>query len=241
MQNTTPVLSIVLPTYKEKENIAIFIPQIEAEFKDVALEIIVVDDNSRDGTDELIQSQNKTYNNIILVERPGLLGLGGALRDGYNKARGEYILSSDADSFRVDDMRALYEKVFEGFDLVSGYKVYVSEEVRMQTFREWCKTYVFSEFSNAIIRILAGIRLKNYNTNFRIIRTSTWKKIRTKEERHFFLFETILRAKRTGARITEIPVEFHSRTFGESKVSFFKQAPAYFLKLIWYTLFDRSS
>ncbi len=236
-----PILSFVLPTYREKENLANLIPEIEEAFEDISHEIIIVDDNSRDGTRELVERLNAQYADIVLVERPGLLGLGGALRDGYNKARGEYILSSDADSFRVKDMRLLYEKILEGWDLVLGYKVYVSAEVRAQTFKEWCKTYVFSEFSNAVIRILAGIRLKNYNTNFRIIRTSTWRKVRTKEVRHFFLFEMILRAKRTGARITELPVEFHSRTFGESKVSFFKQAPAYFLKLIWYTVFDRSS
>src|SRR3989344_5133425 len=97
MHNNIPELSIVLPTYKEKKNLAIFVPQIEAEFKGILFEIIVVDDNSEDGTRELVHALNEQYTNVILVERPGLLGIGSALRDGYNTARGEYILSSDAD------------------------------------------------------------------------------------------------------------------------------------------------
>lgn len=242
MTQDFPVLSVVLPAYKERDNLEILIPQIEDAFKDIPMEIIVVDDNSKDGTKELAQALQITYGNVVLVERPGLLGIGSALRDGYNTARGEYILSSDADlSFRVEDMRSLFGIIQRDWDLVLGYKVYVSEEVRQQSFREWCKTYVFSQVSNGIIGVLAGITLKNYNTNFRAIRSSTWEKLRTVEDRHFFLLETILRAKRSGARITEMPVSFHMRKFGESKVSFFRQAPGYFLKLLRYTFFVRSS
>ncbi|MHB1086407.1 MAG: glycosyltransferase [Minisyncoccota bacterium] len=237
-----PKLSIVLPAYKERDNLEVLIPQIEDVFRDVSIEVVIVDDNSGDGTKELAQALQATYGNVVLLERPGLLGIGSALRDGYNKARGEYILSSDADlSFRAEDMRSLFETIQKEWDLALGYKVYVSEEVLRQTFREWCKTYVFSQISNGIIGVLAGVGLKNYNTNFRAIRASFWKKLRTVEDRHFFLLEMILRAKRRGARITEIPVSFHVRRFGESKVSFFRQAPKYFLKLLWYTFFERSS
>ncbi|MDP3793768.1 MAG: hypothetical protein Q8R07_03375, partial [Candidatus Uhrbacteria bacterium] len=78
-----------------------------------------------------------------------------------------------------------------------------------------------------------------YNTNFRVIRSSTWKSFRTVEDRQFFLFETIIRAKQAGAKITEIPVTFSPRKFGESKVSFLKQAWGYFFKLILMVYFDR--
>ena len=237
-----PKLSIVLPTYKEKDNLAILVPQIEAEFTDVPIEIIIVDDNSRDGTHELARELRDTFQNVVLIERSGLLGIGSALRDGYNSARGEYILSSDADySFRASDMRSLYVKATAGNDMVLGYKVYVSEEVRAQTLREWFKTYVFSEISNAIIGLFSGIGLTNYNTNFRILRSDIWKQIITVESRHFFLLETIIKVKKKGARITEIPVSFHVRKFGDSKVSFFKQAPGYFFKLVKHTLLRSSS
>lgn len=245
MERKTPELSIVLPTYKEKENLAVFVPQIEAEFRNVPIEIIVVDDNSRDGTRELTRRLNEIYRNITLLERPALLGIGSALRDGYNKARGEYILSSDADSFTTKDMRSLYEKIRAGFDLVLGYRVtYASADgggSGHKTVIAWLETFVISPLSNWIIRTVSGIRLRNYNTNFRVIRSSVWKNILTVENRQFFLFETIFRAKQKGARIAEIPAIFYPRKFGESKVSFFRQAPKYLLKLIRYTVFDRPS
>jgi dolichol-phosphate mannosyltransferase len=237
----SPTLSIILPAYKEKENLALLVPQIEEEFKNDHIEIIIVDDNSADGTRELAAELQRTYGNVILIERPGLLGIGSALRDGYNRAQGEYILSSDADlSFSPSDMRVIYTKVKSGFDLVLGY--YTSVASSGSRGFNGLITVSISTVSNTIMRLLAGVgNLKNYNTNFRVIRASTWKSIVTVEDRNFFLFETIYRSKQKGARITEVPVTFSARKFGESKLNFFQQAPTYFVKLISFRLTGRSS
>jgi len=245
MQDTKPKLSIVLPTYKEKENLAIFVPQIEAEFKDIPIEIIIVDDNSRDGTRELADELHKKFRNVSLIERAGLLGIGSALRDGYNSAHGEFILSSDADlSFVPSDMRTLYGKIQTGFDMVLGYKIVdtaQTEERRKKILTQEIMLPV-GKFCNWIVRVISGVGgLREYNTNFRIIRSSTWKKFRTTEDRNFFLFETIFRAYRSGAKIGEIPVTFRARKFGESKLNFFQQAPKYFLDLVRLVFFERSS
>lgn len=230
-------LSIILPTYKEKENLEILIPEIENEFQNTAHEIIVVDDGSRDGTRELIAEFNAKYQNIFLQERAGLLGIGSALRDGYNKAQGEIIVSSDADcSFSAGDMRRIFEKTQAGYDMVLGYKVtdtpHDSTTRSKYNIRGWVENFIISPASNMIIGLLTGIGLKNYNTDFRAIKNSTWKKIHTKEDKMFFLLETIVRARQSGAKITEIPVTFSARKAGESKVHFLKQAPQYLYKLI---------
>lgn len=243
MSTSIPELTIVLPAYKECKNLEVLIPRIETAFSDVHLEIVVVDDNSRDGTSELIGKLNQQYGNVTVLERPGLLGIGSALRDGYNKARGQYILSSDSDlSFNEHDMKRLFVKMKEGFDLVLGYKI--SEELegerRKRGLHAWMEEYVTSPLSNGIIRLFCGVRLRNYNTDFRIMRAELWNSIRTVEDRQFFLLETIIRFQQHGARITEIPVTFSPRKFGESKVSFFKQAPAYFAKLVKATLLEKN-
>jgi glycosyltransferase involved in cell wall biosynthesis len=236
-------LSIILPAYKEKENLAIFIPQIEEELRAVPHEIIVVDDNSKDGTRELLETFQLTSPHVHLLERAGLLGIGSALRDGYNQAKGEFILSSDADlSFSPQDMRRLFQKIQEGFDLVLGYRVPPpTDSTHKHSLKGWMENSVISPFSNWTIGLISGMGLKNYNTDFRIIRSSLWKRIRTVENRQFFLFETIFRSKNAGARMAEIPVIFSPRKFGESKVSFFKQAWAYFLKLVQMVFFDRTA
>ncbi len=233
-----PELSIILPTYKEKENLTILIPQIEAEFRDTAHEIIIVDDHSDDGTRELVQHLDEQYHNVVLLERPGLFGIGSALRDGYNKARGEYILSSDADlSFTTDDMRKIFDYIRTGADLVIGIRTDASG--KKYSLKGWFENHLISPMSNRIIGLVSGVGLKNYNTNFRIIRSSVWTRIRTVENRQFFLFEMIIRAKQAGAKIGETPVAFAPRQFGESKVSFFKQAPKYFLQLLRIVFFDK--
>lgn len=231
-QEFSLVLSIVIPAYKERENLAVFIPQVEKAFPDAPFEIIVVDDNSKDGTRELVEDMNSRYGNIYLVERVGVLGIGSALRAGYNVAQGEYILSSDADlSFSAEEMRALYKKIQQGYDVVLGYKVALPAAAARVKYRA-------SHLCNWIIRQISGLgSFKDFNTNFRILRASFWRQLDTREHSHFFLFETIFKAKRKGARIGEMPVTFYDRKFGETKLNFFKEAPQYFLKLIRYTFF----
>src|SRR3989344_7792729 len=90
-------LSVVLPTYNEAKNLETLIPLVEEIFKDLRVEIIVVDDNSKDGTKEFLELLNEKFGNVKLISRTKLLGIGSAIRDGYNAAKGEYILSSDAD------------------------------------------------------------------------------------------------------------------------------------------------
>ena len=237
-------LSIVLPTYKEKENLSILIPQIEEGFRGDSFEIIVVDDNSKDGTRALIEDLSGRYGNIHLIERAGLLGIGSALREGYNIAKGEFILSSDADlSFDVKDMRSLFEEIQKGPDLVLGYKVEHRSGERKKNRKKPFGIRVknsLSELGNRLVRCLSGMgKIRNFNTNFRIIRNSTWKTIRTTEDRNFFLFETIFKVRKIGAVITEIPVTFYNRKFGESKLNFLKEGPRYFSKLIRYTFFAK--
>lgn len=224
------MLSVALPAYQERDNLAILIPEIENIFAEVPFEIIVIDDNSQDGTIELLADLQKKFGNIQVLERPALLGIGSALREGYALARGEFILSSDADlSFRGADMSAIYKKIQTGYDMVLGYKISPPQSSTNNRDR-------LSHLGNLVVRLASGIKLKNFNTNFRIFKKSLWQKIETKEDRNFFLFETILRAHRVKASFAEIPVTFYAREFGRSKINFFKEAPAYLYKLFYYTL-----
>ena len=230
-------ISVVLPTYKEKENLAILIPQIEDGFRDTEHEIIIVDDGSEDGTREIIAEFQRIYQNILFVERPGLMGIGSALREGYNRARGTFLISSDADcSFSVADMRALYTEILGGLDVVLGYRVASippsGSNSGARSFQGWLENYVISPLSNRVIGVFSGMKYRNYNTNFRAIRLATWRGMQTFEDRQFFHFEVLLNAKAAGAKISEIAVAFSPRFAGVSKVSFLSQAPGYLYKLI---------
>jgi len=227
-------LSIVLPVYNECENLAILIPHIEETFKEYSFELIIVDDNSKDVTQSLLHELNKFFLNVRSIKRENVFGIGSALRDGYNIAQGKYILSSDADlSFSPTDMLRLYEKVLEGYDMVLGYKCR-DKKVPHNFFKSF-----ISILGNMLVRTLSGIQLRNFSTNFRIIRASQWKKIKTCEDAHPFLFESVLKANHLGLRICEIPIIFHDRKYGKSKLNFFREAPRFLIKVIKYTFIEK--
>src|SRR3990172_1985671 len=107
-----PSLSIVLPTYNEKDNVKILIPLLEKKFSGIDHEIIVVDDSSPDGTGKEVLKLAAEIPHVRLIVRKEKNGIGGALRHGYNNAANDIVLSCDADlSFSPDDRVKLYDKI----------------------------------------------------------------------------------------------------------------------------------
>jgi dolichol-phosphate mannosyltransferase len=231
-----PVLSVVLPCFRECANLEVLLPRIREEFARVAHEVIIVDDDSMDGTAALVASHAAERGGIRFIERKGRRGIGSAIREGCNAARGEYILCSDADlSFQVSDMTRLLREAQQGYDLVLGYKLSYRPMRRSSRATEIATrlSFVLSELGNLVVATASGVLgIRNFNTNFRIVRRDLWERIVTVEDRNFFLLETILAARRAGGRITEIPVQFFDRRFGDSKMNFAVEAPRYFYKLL---------
>jgi len=166
------------------------------------------------------------------------MGIGSAIREGYNAASGEYILSSDADlSFAVEDMKRLYDKLNEGYDLVIAYRHGKGGDYERKSLFVKIK-YVFSWFGNFVVRNVSGLGVNDVSANFRIIRHDAWHKLKTTENTNSLLFEMIVKAKRNSLKIAEIPITFHQRKFGKSKLNMWKEAPKFLIKFIKYTFFD---
>lgn len=230
-----PEVSIVLPTYKEKENLAILLPEINHTFSDVTREIIVVDDDSRDGTNELITELAAAGMPVRVLWRAKKEGIGAALRAGYDAAQGEYILSSDADlSFAVSDMRRLYQKIKEGFDLVVGYRHGGEGKYERHTLAVRVK-YFISYSGNWVVRTLSRLPVRDFSANFRIMRRVAWQQIGTQEKTNTLLFEMIVKIFRRGFKLAEIPVTFTERRFGQSKLQLWKEAPKFLWRFLRYT------
>ena len=112
-------LSIVIPTYNERENIVPLIERIEKCLKDIPIEILVVDDNSPDGTADLAEELGKKYGNIRVLRRGEKLGLGSAVSQGINQSRGKVIAIMDADLQHPPELLPkMLEKIKEGYDVV---------------------------------------------------------------------------------------------------------------------------
>ena len=220
-------VSVVLPTYNERENIQLLIPKIEETFQGYPLEIIVVDDASPDATAQAAESLNQNYKNIRVIRRPGRAGLGSAIRCGYDEARHEILVSCDSDgSFLPIDLLRLVKTIEQGYDLVLGsrHSVGGSYEAPRWTIR---LKYAISLAGNAVLRMAIGLRLHDYSANCRAIRKEAWRSLQTTEQRNVFLLEMVLRASEKGNRITEIPVSFHDRRYGQSKLNLWVEVPKY--------------
>lgn len=234
---TSPSVSIVLPTYNERENIAIFIPMLHKKFGSVPHEIIVVDDSSADGTDIEVLRLAGQIPNLKLLSRKEKNGIGSALRDGYNRAVNDIILSSDADlSFSPDDLMKVYAKVAEGsYDLVVGSRHSASSIYETPHFGVALK-YAVSSMGNRILHAMFRIPVHDFSVNCRAIRKSTWESLHAKENTNFFLFEMIFLAQKAGARIAEVPVTFLDRKYGSSKINHNVEIAKAFYKMLIYLL-----
>lgn len=236
MEKNEPEVSIVIPAYKERDNLAVFVPEIEKEFGGSLLEITVVDDSSEDGTKELIGELNKRFGNLKLITRPRLSGVGSALRDGYNASKGKYILSADSDMcLPVKDMVRLYEKIKEGFDMAIGYRYGAEGYYEKKSLPIKIKSLI-SQPASLLIKFLTGIKLKDFSNNSRVIRKDKWLELKTYENGNAFLFEILIKASRKGFTIAEIPISCFERTRGKSKLVLWKEAPRALIKLLKYTL-----
>jgi len=224
-------ISIVLPTYNEKENIMILVPELEALLKKNNLkgEIIVVDDSSPDGTAEVAEELNRKYGNVRVIVRQKKEGIGAALREGYDNASGDVIFSMDSDlSFDHSLIPSFLERL-KSYDLVVGSRHTSSggyERKKFSIFLKW----LTSRGGNVALRLMSGVNVHDFSANFRGIRRDVWNAIETTDNTNSVLFEMVLLTKYRGFRVSEIPVTFRDRVHGESKLNLAKEAPSFFMK-----------
>lgn len=231
-------ITIVIPTYNEAENL----PKLVSALFSLPLDlnILVVDDNSPDGTGQLAEDLAKqNVGRIDVLRRPGKMGLRSAYLNGFQK-----ILDSDADAIvQMDadfshDPLVLTEmaKLLETNDVVLGSR-YVSGgsvDEKWPIWRKW-----LSAFGNFYARTILGLPLHDVTTGYRMWRSTTLKQMpfeRIQATGYIFLVEMIYLAHCLKFRIGEAPIYFADRRFGKSKMSFKIQMEA--AVRIWQVLWN---
>ena len=229
-------ISIVLPTFNEKENIKILIPELEKFFQTykecILKEIVVVDDYSPDNTAGVCIEMNRKYGNIVLIQKQKE-GIGAALQKGYFHAKGDIIVSMDSDlSFEVDDIKKLLEKIEQGYDLVLGCRHLIKGHYEKKELATKIKGTV-SSLGNKLIPLFTGIKLHDFSANFRAVKNNVWKSIDVQDQTNFMLLEMIIKTKKKGFKITETPVTFKERVYGKSKLNLFVESLRFLYKIIF--------
>jgi len=227
MPETHPELvSVVLVTYNERENLAKMVPLIENVFAKNGIEgeIVVVDDNSPDGTSEVAKDLTRKFGNVRLLWRPGKLGPGSAFADGYRFAAGEIIVGMDTDfSHSPYDIPRFVAKVRQGFDLVLGSRYVPGGQYEVKSFQTLKKS-VASRLGNILIGLLTGVPLHDFTTGFRGIRRDIAYDVGTDSKGNTFFMEFVIKSYRQGYHTTEVPIVFRDRVAGKSKLSLGKQS-----------------
>jgi dolichol-phosphate mannosyltransferase len=212
---------VVIPTYNEIDNIQAI---LEAVFAlDYNFHILVVDDNSPDGTAFKVQQLQNTYPNQLFLEtRTGKLGLGTAYVFGFTWALSkgyEYIFEMDADfSHNPKDLVSLHKACLQGADLAVGSRYITGVNVV-----NWPLSRVLlSYFASVYVNIITGMKINDTTAGFVCYKAHTLTKIdltKIKFVGYAFQIEMKYRAFCKDLKIIEVPIIFTDRTKGESKMS----------------------
>jgi dolichol-phosphate mannosyltransferase len=212
---------VIIPTYKERENIESLIKGISA--LPIGFDILVIDDNSPDGTGSLIKSLQPFCPNLHLIERPGKMGLGTAYLTGFDWALEKgyrFIFEMDADfSHDPNDLVRLYKACADdGADVAIGSRYISGVNVV-----NWPLSRVLmSYFASIYVRVVTGMKIMDTTAGFKCYSGAALRNIRRYKVRsigYAFQIEMKFTAWKLGYKIVEVPIIFTDRKLGTSKMS----------------------
>jgi dolichol-phosphate mannosyltransferase len=223
-----PELSVVIPTFNECENLKILIPRVQEVFRanDIDGEIVVVDDNSTDGSKEVLEELARRYPNLVVSIRKGPPSIAKAWFEGFELASRENIVCIDGDLCHDPGYFPAMLGELQSHDLVIGSR-YLNRSMMMRD-KSWLASYV-SYFGQYLTRLATGFRETDVSHSFRMFKKSVFERIKPqlKNEGNVFLIEFLIHAKRHGCRVTEIPIEYGKRVHGETKLRVFREGLRY--------------
>jgi dolichol-phosphate mannosyltransferase len=211
-------LSIVIPAYNEEKNIAKCLGELRATLRDreISYEIIVVNDNSGDGTADVVRGEMAMDPAIRLVNRTPPGGFGRAVRSGLEAVRGDVVVVYMADlSDSPEDVVAYYRKIREGYDCVFGSRFIRGSEVQNYP----AVKLVVNRIVNKCIQFLFWTRFNDLTNAFKAYRTAVIRDCGPYRACHFNLtLEMSLGALIRGYNVAQIPIRWYGRTWGSSNL-----------------------
>lgn len=210
---------VVVPTYNERENIR---PLVDAVFaSDTKCDMLVVDDNSPDGTGQVVDELCATRPALQVLHRPHRLGLGSAYVDGFRHVLEQgydHIFSMDADFSHDASYLPDFLAATANFDVIIGSRYLTG--VSVVNWPIW--RLALSLTANAYARTVTGLPVRDCTSGFQCFRAEVLRQIHLDAIRtngYSFLIELKYRAQRAGFRLGEVPIIFVDRRRGTSKIT----------------------
>ncbi len=209
-EDATPrSLSVVVPVQDEEENV---LPLLERTLRalrplGVPFEVIFVDDGSRDQTAPRLRERVGTTPELVLLELAGNRGQSVALQAGFDRARGDVIVTLDGDLQNDPaDIPRLLEEIAEGADVVSGWRQQRRDKLLLRKAPSWA--------ANRLIRALTRTPIHDQGCALKAYRREVLERLRLYSDMHRFI---VVLTMAVGASIVEVPVRHHARLAGRSK------------------------
>ena len=201
-------ISVVLPAHNEAENIRITVENCIAYLEQNVLdyEVVVVNDGSTDYTQKIVEELQSTNSKVVLVNHTVNMGYGSALRSGFDKASCEYIFFMDSDGqFDINDLDRLIPLV-SAKDVVIGYR-----EDRADSFIRSLNAWLYGLY----IYLTFGLKVRDMDCAFKVFPKKAYQDIRPiKSSGALFSAEFLIKLKRNGLILKEVPVRHFPRRFG---------------------------
>jgi len=211
-ESSTPLLSVVIPVYNERNFVAELVRRVLAE--NYNMEVLLIDDGSSDGSREIIAGLAEQHPQVHFQLHERNQGKGAALRTGFQLARGDFILIQDADlEYDPRDYGKLLEPLLDGrADVVFGSR-FLGGPHRVLNYHH----YLANRFLTMLSNILTGLNLTDMETCYKAFRREVIDDMRLHQDRFGFEPEFTARIAAQRCRVYEVPISYSGRDYAEGK------------------------
>ncbi|MFH1505237.1 MAG: bifunctional class I SAM-dependent methyltransferase/glycosyltransferase family 2 protein [Candidatus Omnitrophota bacterium] len=210
-------VSFVVPCHNEEMNVLPIIRGLSNFYSKYIFEIIIIDDNSSDKTAEVAHSLAKEYKYVKVIKRLPPCGVGRALRDGLNQAKGEYILIMDSDfQHIIPEMRDLFDAIAAGADVAVGSRFSRQSVLLNYPFTKIIANRAF----HILVNIFLAKRCRDISNNLKILRREVVENLTIEFDDFAANAETGLKPLLMGYKVKEVPISWANRSMDMGFSSF---------------------
>lgn len=207
------LLTVVIPVYNEAGTLAEIVDRVQAV--DIDTEILIVDDASTDGSAEVAREISRHHQNVSVLRHTRNHGKGRALRTGFERATGDFVIVQDADlEYDPADFPKLLNPLVTGkADAVFGSRFLTSSEHRVLYFRHYLGNSLLTFLSN----LATDLNLTDMESGYKAFRRQLLQSIVLEENRFGFEPEITSKIAKAGGRVYEVGISYHGRTYEQGK------------------------